>query len=95
MFRMISVASMRDSTRAFNGLTAASSGTQRVVGFMIMIGTKRLAIINIETFVWEWLLSSTESAIKAGTLNQVNTNMTHVAVEAVFMIFALELAVRG
>ena len=92
---MISVASMRDSTRTLNGLTAASSGTQRVVGFMIMIGTKRLAIVNIETFIWERLLSSTESAIKAGTLNQVDTNMTDVAVETIFVIFTLELAVRG
>jgi len=95
MLRMISVASMRDSTRTFNGLTAASSGTQRVIGFMIVIGTKRLAIVDIETFVWERLLSSTESAIMAGTLNQSDTHMTDVAVEAVFMIFSLELAVRG
>ena len=61
---------------------------------MVVIGTKRLAVINIETLVWERLLSSAVSAIKVGTSNQLDTDMTDVTIEALFMIFALELAIR-
>lgn len=61
---------------------------------MVVIGTKRLAVINIETLVWERLLTSAVSAIKVGTSNQLDTDMTDVTIEALFMIFALELAIR-
>lgn len=57
MFRMIPPPRMINSAGAFYRLTTGGSSTQRVVGFVVMVCTKRLPIKDIEFLVGEWLLA--------------------------------------
>ena len=54
---VVAVASMRDGTRAFNGLPAFGFCTKRVVGFVIVIPAVRLSIEYVKRFVRERFLN--------------------------------------
>jgi hypothetical protein len=56
MFRMITITRVRHCTRALNGLSTQGCSTERVVGLVIVVGTKGLAIENIKRFVGKGFL---------------------------------------
>ena len=42
--------------RSFDGLSTRRGGTQRTIRFMIVVGTVRLTIVDVERLVREWFL---------------------------------------
>ena len=79
---------MINSAGAFYRLTTAGSSTQRVVGFVVMVCTKRLPIKDIEFLVGEWLLVEGK-LVRSDSHKEDATYMARMTVETVLVILAL------
>ena len=56
MLGVVFISSVGHGTRSFNRLTTSARRTERIIGFVVMVGTERLAVEDIECLVRKWFL---------------------------------------
>lgn len=91
---VVPVTRVRDCAGALNRLSARRRGAKRIIGLVVMIGTERLAVKDVKGFVRKGFLHASTSMPRSKQ-GCAETYVTGMAIEALSVVFAFELAVRG
>jgi hypothetical protein len=88
---------MAHSARTLDRLSARGGGTERVVGFVIVVVAVRSAVIDVERLVWEWFLNKEKRKQYQQHIffeGRQSTYMASMTIETITMILTLELSIR-